>query len=241
MTNYVVICEFNGKGYVPEETYKQLMMECCSYKESMKKKTDDLFFYNAELELKNEELRKLVDKLKEEKQENEKIIKKTAKQNEELKMAYERHRRKICSLEEEVLRLKSENNDLCYKIDEKMKRNKENERKFDFYQIDNKKLREEIEVGLHSEYETGVSFAGRLKELKLEIDRITGKKNQEETPLSKLAYEEISESYTFEELVKKCVGQEEEIERLKQINNEQRFALQKYYQKMDAIKELTEG
>jgi hypothetical protein len=194
MTEYVVICEskINGKGYVPEETYKQLMNTYLNFKS----RTD-------------EEKRRL--------------------------------REKIAKLEKCNKDVKDENDCLRCEIGERMKNNEEMERKSDFYQIDNEKLREEIEVGLRSEYETGVSFAGRLKELKLEIDRITGKKNQEETPLSQLAYEEISESYTFEELVKKCVQQEDEIERVKQINNEQRCALQKYYQKMDAIKELTEG
>jgi predicted ribonuclease YlaK len=136
MKDYVVICEINGRNYVPEEKYKRLMRECGSCNGNLEKNMDDLLFDNAELELKNVILKKLVDKLKEEKDETEK---------------------------------------------------------------------------------------------------------PETIPLSQLGYEEISESYTFEELVKKCVQQEDEIERVKQINNEQRCALQKYYQKMDAIKELTEG
>lgn len=135
MTEYVVICEINGRNYVTEEDYKRLMRECCSSNGNLEKKIDDLLFDNAELELKNAILRNMVDKLKEEKSEPEK---------------------------------------------------------------------------------------------------------SEQAPLSQLAYEEISESYTFEELVKKCVEQEDEIAKLKEINNEQRYTLQRYYQKLDAIKELTE-
>jgi hypothetical protein len=59
-----------------------------------------------------------------------------------------------------------------------------------------------------------------------------------ETPISKSECEKISETYNFEELVNKCAEQEDEIKRLKKLNDEQRHILQKYFEMVDKINEL---